>query len=235
MKKILVTFLALAVILWGGLNFFGAMALGHILENAIGAPVSVGRIHVGLFSSSVGLYNIQIKNPKGFHEETLADIHELSIKYDLPAFFRGRVHFKEVRLDFGDVTIEKNSSQVNLMELGAVKGMTRGVGSGRKEEKPGKPGQTTKAPDVQMDEVYLNIGKTRYVDSAVQPPVVKEYDIGVHQEIFKYVTSTQGLVKDIAFIILRKVGLSSLTSNFDLLLKGGGGEVQSAFQKFFKH
>ena len=81
----------------------------------------------------------------------------------------------------------------------------------------------------------MNIGKTRYVDSAAQPPTVKEYDLGVHGETFKNVTDTRGLVKDIVFLILRKVGLSSLTSNFDILLKGVGGEVRSNFQKLLKN
>ncbi len=233
MKKIMIAIVLLVAAVFMGVHLFGAMALGHILENAIGAPVSVGRLHVGIFSSSVGLYNIKIKNPKGFHEKTLADIHEISMKYDLQAFFHGKVHLKEVRLDFGDVTIEKSASQVNLLELGAVKGMTKGIGSGGGEAKPGKPG-AKKGPKLQMDEVFVNIGKARYVDSAAQPSIVKEYDLGIHNEIFKNVTNTQSFVKDIAFLILRKIGLSSLTGNFDILMKGVGGGIQSTFDKFRK-
>ena len=234
MKKIILGLAVSAVVLFAGVNLFGAMAVRHILENAIGAPVSVGRLHVGILSSSVGLYNVKISNPKGFSEKTLADIHEISAKYDLPAFFLGKVHLKAVRLDFGDETIEKSGSQVNLLELGAVKGITKGMGSGGGKAKPGKPG-VQKGPVLQMDEVFVNIGKTRYVDSAAQPPTVKEYDLGVHGETFKNVTDTRGLVKDIVFLILRKVGLSSLTSNFDILLKGVGGEVRSNFQKLLKN
>ncbi len=234
MKKILIGLAVLVAAVFVCVNLFGAMVLGNVLENAIGAPVSVGRLHVGIFSSSVGLYHVKIKNPKGFREKTLTDIHEISIKYDLPAFFHGKVHLKTVRLDFGDVTIEKNASQVNLLELGAVKGMTRGMGSGGGEAKPEKSG-TQKGSALQMDEVFVNIGKTRYVDSSAEPPVVKEYDLGVHNETFKNVTSSQSLVKDIAFLILRKVGLSSLTSNFDMLLKGVGGGAQSTFEKLLKN
>jgi hypothetical protein len=234
MKKIIVGLVVLGVAFFVAANLFGAMAVGHILENAIGAPVSVGRLHVGIFSSSVGLYNVEIKNPKGFRERTLADIHEISVKYDLPAFFRGRAHFKAVRLDFEDVTIEKSGSQVNLLELGAVKGVTKGIGSGSGEKKSGEQG-AQKGPALQMDEVFVNIGKARYVDSAAQPPTVKEYDLGVHDETFKNVTDPRGLVKDIVFLILRKIGLSSLTSNFDILLKGVGGGVQSTFEKLIKN
>ena len=234
MKKIIVGLVVLVAVLFAAVNLFGAMAVGHVLQNAIGAPVSVGRLHVGIFSSSVGLYNIKIKNPKGFKEKTLADIHEISVKYDLPAFFLGKVHLRSVRLDFGDVTIEKSGSQVNLLELGAVKGITKGIGSGGGTTKPGKPG-VQKGPALQMDEVFVNIGKARYVDSAAQPPTVKEYDLGVHDATFKNVTNTQSLVKDIVFLILRKVGLSSLTGNFDILMKGVGGGIESTFDKLLKN
>ena len=233
MKKIIVGLVVLAAGFFIALNLFGSMAVGHILENAIGAPVSVGRLHVGLLSSSIGLYDIRINNPKGFQGKTLADIHEISVRYDLLAFLIGRVHLRSVRLDFGDVTIEKSASQVNLLELGAVKGITKGLGSGGGATKPGKPG-TQKAPKLQMDEVFVNIGKVRYLDSSAQQPIVKEYDLGVHDQTFKNVTDAQSLVKDIVFLILRKVGLSSLTSNFDILLKGVGGEVQSTFEKLLK-
>lgn len=213
-----------------GLHFFGTQGVGYVLEKAIGAPVSVGRFEMGLFSSSIGLHQITIKNPKGFHEKTLAEIHEISVKYDLPAFFRGKVHLKEIRLDFGDVTIEKNASQVNLLELGAVKGMTKDKKPGREKTKSEKPA-AKKGPALQIDEVFVNIGKVRYVDSAAEPPSVKEYDLGLHNETFKNVTQSQDLVKGIAFLILRKVGMSSLNANFDMLMKGVGGEIQSTFQK----
>ena len=238
MKKILLGLVVLAAVLFAGVNLFGAMILGPILENVIGAPVSVGGVRVGIFSSTLGLYRINIKNPKGFQGKTMAEIHEISARYDLGAFFRGKTHLKLVRLNFGDVTIEKKGPLINLLEIGAVKGMTRKVGSGKENERPQKPGDEKagdqKGPRLQMDEVFVNIGKTRYVDSSAEPPVVKEYDLGIHNETFKNVTHPQSLVKDIAFLILRKVGLSSLTGNFDILMKGVGGGIQSTFEKFKK-
>ncbi len=229
------SFVLLVVVIFVVVHFFGAVALGHVLGNAIGAPVSVGRLHVGIFSSSLALYRLKIKNPEGFHEKTLAEIHEVSIHYNLPDFFRGKVHLENMRLDFGDVTIEKSNGKVNLLELGAVKGITKGIGSGQEKGKPGKPGEAKKGapkgPELQIDEVLVNIGKVHYVEPAAQPPVDKEYDLGIHNESFKNVTKPSSLVKGIAFLILRKVGLSSLTSNFDILLKGVGGEVKSTLDK----
>ena len=116
-----------------------------------------------------------------------------------------------------------------MLELGAVKGITKGIGSG------GGKQDAQKGSALQMDEVFVNIGKARYVDSAAQPPSVKEYDLGVHDETFKNITDPRDLVKRIVFLILRKIGLSSITSNFDILMKGVGGGMQSTFEKLLKN
>ena len=237
MKKILlILFLLIAAILFA-VNLFGAWALAGVLEQAIGAPVKAGRLHVRVFSSSLGLYDFKIQNPPGFHEKTLAEIHEISVDYDLSALLKGRIHLKKMRLDFGDMTLEKNTrGKVNLLELGAVKGITEGFG-GREggEAKSGQPAkgapEKTKKMELLIDETLVNIGKVRYVDSAAQPPLTKEYDLGIHHETFKDITKTASLVKGITFLILRKVGLSSLSGNLDILAKGVGGEIQSAFDQ----
>src|SRR5512141_1992210 len=115
MKKNLFVFILLIVTFFVAVNLSSAVVLGRVLGNAIGAPVSVGRFHLGVFSSSVGLYDIKIHNPEGFSEKTLADIHEISATYALKDVLRGMVHLKTARLDFGDVTIEKSAGQVNLL------------------------------------------------------------------------------------------------------------------------
>ena len=240
MKKILLSLVLLFCTLLVVVNLFGAWMLAGVLEKAIGAPVKVGRLHIGIFTSSLGLYDFKIKNPAGFHEEMLADIHEISVQYDLLSLFRGKVHLPRLRLDFGDVTVEKNAGgKVNLLALGAMKRPSKaktapvsgGGGETKPQEKaPAKAGAHP-AMALQMDEVFVNIGKVRYVDSAAQPPVVKQYDLGIHNETFHDVTNAFSLVKGIVFLILRKVGLSSLTGNFDILVKEVSGELQSTFNQ----
>ncbi len=242
MKKILLTFIFVVAVVVAAVYFFGAMALAHVLENAIGTPVSVGRLHLGLLSSEIGLYGLKIKNPEGkeFKEKTMADVNEISFKYVPADIFQGKIHITSMTLNFGDVTVEKGKGGVNLLEIGAIKGITSGIGSGKKEEKPGKtepekgkPSPAQKGPVLQIDEVLVNMGKARYVDSGAEPSVVKELDLAVHNEKIKDVTSGPALVKDLVFLILRKVGVSSL-ANFDLLMQGVGGGIGSTWDKMFK-
>ncbi len=235
MKKIILFTALIVAAVAITLNIFGAAILGTVLQGAIGAPVTVGRINLGLLTSNVGLYDVKIKNPEGFKEKGLTEIHEMSVKYDLPAIFHGQIHLKEVRLDFGDLTVEKNGGKVNLLEIGAVKGAKKEKPAETKTEAPKETKteapKAQKGPELKIDEVFVNIGKVRYVDSGTEVPTVKEYDLGIHDEKFKNVTDSRSLIKSIVFLILRKIGLSSITGNLDLLLKGVGGGVAETFQK----
>jgi len=128
MKKIIIGSVVLAVALFMGLNLFGAMAVGHILENAIGAPVSVERLHVGIFSSSVGLYHVKIENPKGFREKTLADIHEVLGN-------RPVVIARELTKKFEEVLRGEAGTLLKSLENRAIKGEITLIVEGNSDEK----------------------------------------------------------------------------------------------------
>lgn len=213
------------------INVFGAKLLAGILSSQIGAPVSISRLNVGF--TGMGIYGFKLRNPEGFgfQEKNAAVIPEISAKYELGSFFKGKPHISLIVLNFGDVTVEKAAgNKVNLLEVGAVKGMMKGQ-QGKTAEpsktEPSKPARTSAPVALQIDEVRVNIGKARYVDSAVQPATVKEMDLGIHDELFKNVTNSADLTKDILFLVMRKVGMASLPGNLDVLAQGVGGAVQS--------
>ncbi|MBP9865959.1 MAG: hypothetical protein KBC91_06120 [Candidatus Omnitrophica bacterium] len=232
MKKILNLVLLPLAVLFIVVNVFGAKLLAGVIGQQIGAPVSISRLNVGL--SGLGIYGFKIGNPEGFgfQEKNVAEVPEISVKYELASFFKGKPHISLIVLNFGDVTVEKAAgNKVNLLEVGAVKGMMKGQQGQTTEPsqtEPSKPSKPVKPMAIQIDEVRVNIGKARYVDSAVQPATVKELDLGIRDEVFKNVTNPADLTKDIIFLIMRKVGLSTLPGNLDVLAQGIGGGVQSA-------
>lgn len=234
MKKILIAILVLAVAVYLVINVFGAKLLAGVLEQQIGAPVSISRLSVG--TSELGIYGMKIGNPEGFgfEEETLAEIPEISARYDLGSFFKGKPHFSLIVLNFGDVTVEKTGNNtINLLEVGAVKGMTKDMMEGEEKpqpapSEPSEPSKPAKPMELQIDEVRVNIGKARYVDSAKEPSAVKEIDLGIHDEVFRNVTEPANLTKGIIFLVMRKVGLNTLTENLGVLTQGVGGGLKSA-------
>lgn len=222
--------------------FFGKVIFAGALQSALGAPVKVGGLRVGL--SEIGIDNLVIGSPRGFQEKKMAVIPEVSMQYDSKAVLGGKIHLKKIILRMAEATVEKSSGgKINLLELKPLKKSESETKETKVEpsqappkEKPASASPKASKPpfSVQIDEVLLDLGKVRYVDSGATPASVKEYSLGVRNESFRNVTNTPELIKQLAFFILKKVGLSSLTSNFDVLLKGLGGEVSSTVGKWME-
>lgn len=233
-KKIIgIIFFAVVVVIFTGV-FFGKVLLASALSNVLGAPVKVGGLKLG---AETGIYGLVIGNPKGFQEKTMISIPEASVQVDTGDLWKGRIHLQRVKLAMDEVTVEKSGGKINLLELKVMKKQEQPESAEPKEKPaPTEPSEQEKPSGkkpfaVQIDEVVLDLNKARYVDSGITPASVKEYDLNIRNESFKDVTNTAGLVKQIVFFILKKVGLSSLTANFDILMKGVGGEVSTAVGK----
>jgi len=239
-KLIGIVFFTVIVVVFTAV-IFSKVILASVLTNVLGAPVKIGSLKLG---SETGIYGLVIGNPAGFQEKRLASIPEASVSIDIGALFKGRVHIKRIKLAMEEATIEKNAgNKINLLELKVMKKPEKKPTTDKPQvpdtqpqpsdpAKPKKPSQP--AFTVQIDEVVLDLDKARYVDSGVTPVSVKEYGLGVRNQSFRDVTNVASVVKQLAFFILKKVGLSSLTSNFDVLLKGVGGEAGEKLGKLFE-
>lgn len=230
MKKIITSaalILAIAVV---ALFFTSNIVLGAILSGAVGAPVKVGRVSVGL--SGAGIYGLVIHNPKGFKEKRLASVPEASVTYDLGAFFKGKVHLKRIKIAMDEVTIERNAEgKFNLMEVKAMKKPEHPAQNTQAPEQPsepGKPAKPVKLPPLQIDEIVLDLDKARFANDGV----VKEFSLGVKGETFHDVTYVPTLIREIVFFILKKVGMSAFPANLDALLKGSSGQVGTMVNKW---
>ncbi len=230
MKKIIasgVLILAVAAVV---LCLASNVVLAAILTSAIGAPVQVGRVSVGL--SEAGIYGLVIHNPKGFKEKRLASVPEASVTYDLGAFFKGKVHLKRIKIAMEEVTIERNAEgKFNLMEIKAMKKPERAPQESKAPappSEPGKPAKPVKLPPLQIDEIVLDLDKARFANDGS----VKEFSLGIKDETFHDVTYVPTLVREIVFFILKKVGMSAFPANLDALLKGSGGQVGTMVNKW---
>ena len=236
MKKILISLLFVLIAAVVVLCFTSHLLLGAILSGAVGAPVHVKGVKLGL--SGAGIYGLVIHNPKGFQEKILASIPEASVDYDAGAFLKGKVHLKRIKIAMDEVTVERNADgKFNLME---IKAMKKPAEQPKQESsqpsqpstpsEPSKPGKPAKLPPLQIDEVVLDLNKARFIVGGV----AKEFSLGVKNETFRDVTYVPALVRQVVFFILKRVGLSSFPGNIDTLLQGVGGEAGTALSGLMK-
>lgn len=222
MKKIWIILLAVVVVL-----FVALLAKDIIIKTAVekgvelvtGLKLNLGSLKVGIFKPIVDIKNLRLLNPKNFLDQTMIDMPEIYVNYDLPAIIGGKVHLSEVRLALKEFFVVKNSKgELNLDALKNIQAQKTSQSSPKKA--PGR------APEIKIDALKLSIGKVIYKDySKGGSPTVKEFNINLN-ESYSNVENLNTLVNLIIVKALMNTTISSIT-NFDL--KGLEGSVGGVF------
>lgn len=207
-KILLIVFLTVA----GLLLARGALArwvIASQVKAITGMPLQIRRLDLGLFRPRVVAGGIKLFNPPGFQDKMMVDLPELSVEYDLPAFFRGQVHLREVRIDLREFVVVKNrEGKLNLDSLTAVQKAKEA-----KEKKEGK--KPAEKSNLRIDTLHLKIGKVVYKDySAGEKPMVQEFTINLDEE-YRDITDPTALGSLIVARALFNTTIAGL-ANFDL-------------------
>jgi uncharacterized protein involved in outer membrane biogenesis len=141
----------LAVLLLIGKNLIAKTALTAGVRAMTGLELTVGRMAVGLLSTSIDMRNVRIVNPPGFQERTLVSLPRVYVDYDLGAFLGGRVHLEALTIAVDQINVVRGTEeQVNVMALKPIREPQGG---------PAPPGPAAgKAPPLQIDVLELEIG-----------------------------------------------------------------------------
>ena len=214
MKKfgfgLLITVVLVVSIIYVG----GSMILSKALEQVLGVPVSVGKLH--LSASEIGIYGLQVQNPKDFTEKTLASIPEIFVSISPAELFRKNIHIKQIRLNLDQITVERNSeNKLNLTELAPLKKKPAAPAEPQKGPEPASPQEQKPKSQLQIsvhiDEVVLNLGRARYVDSTNKSqPVVREFPLDIQNATLHDVTDPGQVVRQVVLQTMQKVGLNAM-------------------------
>lgn len=204
MKKLLIGILAvvlLAVIalVWGR-NILARAIIVRGVEQVCGLKTEIAKVDISL--PRVAILGLKIYSPEGFNDKILADIPEVSMDFDLPAFFKNKVYFGKLKLDVRELYVILNEQgKLNVNSLALLP----------------KPGGG-KPPDVKIDELAVKIGKVRYKGTFPLAGVQEmEFNPNV-DETFHDVTDPSKVAGQILQRILSRIGVGNF-STFDV--KGG--------------
>lgn len=209
MKKLLLGFLAvvffIAIALVLGRNIVArAVVIGGI-KQACGVKIAIAKVDIGL--PKVTVLGLKVYNPPGFEDKLLADIPEISVEFDLPAFFKNKVHIGKLKLDVRELGLILNEQgKLNVNSFALVKPKQGG----------GKP------PEVKIDELSIKIGKVSYKGRF---PVagVKTFEFNPKvDDTFHDVTNPSEVAGEILEKILSRIGIGSFA---DFTANGGMGQA----------
>lgn len=223
MKKIIVGFivvliLGLTLVIFNR-NLLARFIIVSGIKKTCGLGVNIGSLTIGL--PNVSISELKIYNPPGFKDRLLADIPEVYVDFDLPAFFKNQVHLGKLNLEIKELAVILNEEgKLNVNSLALL------------IPKPG----AGKPPEIRIDTLALKIGKVVYKGYF---PIVgakaKEFNPHI-DETFHDVTNPSKVAAQILQRILSQIGIENL-ANFDVTGKTreavgeAGKQAQEAAEK----
>lgn len=233
MIKWFIRLILFVVVVFVVLNFAGNMFVAKALSDQLGVHVKVGKLSLDPLHQEAGIFAVKIGNPENFEENLLASIPEISLKIDLKDLIKKQLRIKSIRVHISEITIERNKEgKFNLIELKAVKSSFSQKNTNESDEDPSKDKSTSKnkALDVVMEDVYVAVGRAKYVEDTDGQPIVKEVNLGMKEFALDDVTNLNELVKQIAYKMMQSVGLNQISA----VLKNEASEKLNAFMNKVK-
>lgn len=220
---VIISILAALVVVSVLKDFVVKVVVEKGVEVVTGLKLSVRSFNVGIFRTAVSIRSLKLFNPKSFKDRIMIDMPLVYVSYDLPAIIGGKIHLRKAVLDLKEFVVVKNEKgELNLNSLNVVK----------QQKDAKKPAQAAgKAPQIQIDDLRLKIGKAVYKDySKGGAPSIKEFNVNI-DERYTNITNPYAVVSLIVVKALSNTTIGSL-ANFDVGdLKGSISGTLSSAQK----
>jgi len=201
---LIVVVIAVAAIVFGR-NILARTIIVNGIKNVCGVGIKIDNLNIGL--PNVSISGLKIYNPSGFEDKLMADIPQIYVEFDLPAFFKNKVHLSKLKLDVKEMNVILNDKgKLNVNSLALLVPKSGG----------GKP------PEVKIDELSIKIAKVAY--KGYLPAVgvqSKEFNPNIDKTLHN-VTEPSKVASEIMRDILSRIGISNF-AQFDV-----SGEVKKA-------
>ncbi|MBI3333246.1 MAG: hypothetical protein HYZ93_04065 [Candidatus Omnitrophica bacterium] len=234
MKKLLLRIgigaLAVGLFLVLAKNGIASWAVSSAVKAVTGFRLGMESLDVGILNPTVRVKGLTLFNPAGFPEPVMVKMPELSVDYDLPAFFTGKVHLRRLRIHLEEfIVVKDKNGRLNLDALRVVQKKKESAAAGQQKAKP---------IPVQIDLLDLSIGRAIYKDySGSAAGRVQEFNVNL-DERYQNVTDLNVLASLIITRCLVSTAIGRLSS-FELgplaidanqVVKGATGVVSGAFE-----
>ena len=211
MKKIAIALVIFVVIVAGlsfGKNMAAKVAVERGAQMVTGLQLRMAGLNIGILKTLVNIDGLKLYNPKEFQDRVMIDMPNIYVDYNLPAVLKGKVYLYDMKLNLKEFVVVKNKDgKLNLDSLKVVQAQKEG-------QKPQEKDRA-KAPQIQIDNLELKIGKVIYKDySAGATPSVREFNVNINEK-YTNIKDPYSLVSIIVVRALMNTAIASLT-NFDI-------------------
>ena len=227
MKKlitVIVCVLVALLILLPAKNFIAKTAVSGAVKTLTGLTVEIASLDVGIFKTAIDIKGLKLHNPAGFKDKLMLNMPQIYVNYDLGAFFRNKVHLRDIKINLAEFIVVKNAKgELNLNSLRVVQD--------KKQTKEEPKKKESKLPNLKIDLLDLKIGKVIYKDySNGVEPNTKEFNVNINER-YENISDPYVFTSLIIVKALMNTSIAGL-ADFDLgPLKNTAGATLSKAQK----
>jgi hypothetical protein len=155
-KKIILNFILLPLVILVIVLLLALFLVGNTVikkgievagTQALGVPVTVKSIYIGIFKGQVKIEGLVVKNPPGYANDTLLELGECVVSLNIRSLMSDTVKIELVKLDGTKMTMEQKELTNNLKEI---------LDRLPKEEKAGaQPAAGGKSKNLQIDKLEI--------------------------------------------------------------------------------
>ena len=190
-------------------NFWLRQAIQAAVTGVTGFPLKIKQVRLDLMASKIGIYGLELKNPKGFPQGRFASVPEIYVDFELKKFlFEHKLYFQEIRLNIEEVAIVRNQNgETNLAQL---KALTKSERETLEETKKVKKASSPAELDFFIDRLVLTIRHLRYQDQSHSLVGQKSIDLHIDGEVFRGISNPSDIVRIIVLKIVYKSAIGNL-------------------------
>ena len=158
----------------------------------------------------IDVKGLTIFNPPGFGEKLMADIPEVYVDFDLPAFLKGKVHLERLSLNLNEFIVIKSAD--GGLNVNSISGISEPQIT---QIKDADYADKKRKPEIKIDILELKVGRVLYRDYTQSPAGEFRYQVNI-DERYENVTDVEKLVKLIVTRSLVNTAISRLAElDFD--------------------
>ncbi len=200
-KKIAAIAVAVLIVLSFMKDFLVKTIITSVGSNVVGAPIRIGEFRLGLLTQKVRIGHSKLYNPQGFPNESMIDLPEISVEYDLGSLLSGKLHLKFLVVNLKEMTVIKNKEgKLNVDSLKVVE-----EGKKKSDTKEG-PAQMP----IQIDVMKLNVERVILKDfSKGDQPSIEVFEVALKDKTFKNITSVEQMI---TLVMVQAMGPTAIKS-----------------------
>lgn len=204
--KILVIIFGVIALLIGFRNPVIKMLASAGVESVLGMKLEIQKLDLNLGKSLIDIEGITLYNPKDFPDPVMAEVGKVYVDIDPGKILTGQILVHDVQLDLREFLVVRNKEgELNLDRLKAV------AESKQTEDKKTEPAKTGKAPEVNIRNLHLKIGKVVFKDySKGGKPTVKEFNLNLDEK-HQNIQDLNAVAALIVFKVLTQTTIGQLT------------------------